>query len=156
MTFARGHEAQARKAAKAKRRKLLGTRSVGVSAVRKGPARNAEHLARVRKRLCLICKLGLKVRQHTPTHAHHCRWLNGGMLGKRPSDYLAVPLCAEHHLDQFPTGLHKLGEAHFWAVAKAAYGIDPAEWIAQFSAAGAAEMARLSPSPQTLETLDRP
>ncbi len=115
------------------------------SAVKKGPARDKAHLAKVRKRLCLVCKLGLKVRQTTPTHAHHCRALNGGMIGVRPSDYLAVPLCAEHHLDQFPqTGLHAIGEAKFWAIAKAAYGIDPAEWISRFSPEGAAEIAALN------------
>ena len=55
-----------------------------------------------------------------------------------------VSLCAEHHLDQYPTGLHKIGEANFWAIAKAAYGIDPATWIAQFSKEGAAEIARIN------------
>lgn len=138
--FARGKEAIARRKAKEARRKLLGNKEQGQSVVRKGPARDDAHLARVRKRKCLICKDGLRVRQTTPTHAHHCRSLNGAMLGKRPSDYLVVPLCAEHHLDQFPAGLHKIGEATFWKIAQAAYGIDPVQWIAQFSRAGADEI----------------
>lgn len=140
--MASGTEAMERRAAKAKR--VRGTpKALGRRADKKGPARDLGHLARVRARRCLICKDGLQVRQTTPTHAHHCRWLNGGMIGKRPSDYLAVPLCAEHHLDQFPAGLHKLGEANFWAVARAAYGIDPLQWIANFSRAGADEIMRL-------------
>lgn len=115
------------------------------SAVRKGPARDEKHLARVRKEKCLICPWVGVGRQTTPTHAHHCRSLNGGMLGKRPSDYLAVPLCAEHHLDQYPqSGLHAVGESKFWMIAKSAYGIDPAEWISTFSPEGAAEIERIN------------
>lgn len=143
MSFATGRVAAARRAAKAARPKSLVPKALGNSMADKGPARNEKHLAKVRRQKCLICPHVGIGRQSTPTHTHHCRALNGGMMGIRPSDFLVVPLCAEHHLDQFPTGLHKLGEANFWLIAKSAYGVDPAAWIAQFSPEGAAEIERL-------------
>lgn len=77
-----------------------------------------EHLARVRTMACIAC-VCLGVVQMTKTQAHHCRQ---GMMGKRPGDDRAAPVCVKHHLDQYPTGLHKIGERKFWKMIE----IDPA------------------------------
>lgn len=82
------------------------------SAVRKGPLKDPAHLARIRTLPCIACvRLGFV--QMTKTQAHHCRQ---GKMGVRPGDDRAAPVCVKHHLDQYPTGLHKIGEKKFWAM----------------------------------------
>lgn len=93
------------------------------SAVKKGPARDKAHLARVREWGCLVCMA------RGPNEAHHTR-----TMGRRVSDYLTVPLCRAHH-----TKLHTMNEGDFWIVCN----IRPREWIARFSPEGAAEIAKL-------------
>lgn len=90
------------------------------SAVTKGPARDKAHLAKVREFGCVICRKGAE--------AHHVR-LGLRTMGKRKSDYLAMPLCPAHHAK-----LHSMNEADFWIVCN----IRPRQWIAAFSPAGAA------------------
>lgn len=50
--------------------------------------------------------------QQGPTYAHHPRFSEG--MGTKASDYLAVPLCYEHH--QGKTGIH--GDRSAWNIAK--------------------------------------
>ena len=138
MAFARGKEAMKRKAAKATRRKMLGTKPVGASAVRKGPARNKSHLLAVRSWSCIVCDVEAKkgwIRGQGKVQAHHVRCIAPRTMGVRVSDYLAVPLCEEHH-----RMLHSGNEYRFWYNRH----IKPAEWIAQFSPEGAAEIAAIS------------
>lgn len=68
----------------------------------------AAHLAKVRELPCCVCgAIGV--------HAHHAR---GGSMaengfhqakGKKVSDYLAIPLCHDHHTGA--NGIHSLGVA---------------------------------------------
>ena len=54
------------------------------------PYRNAAYLRFVRSRGCLVCG--------QPSEAHHVRrsyW--GAGLSQKPHDYVAIPLCREHH-----------------------------------------------------------
>lgn len=65
-------------------------------------------LDRVAEHGCILCHhldLG-----NTPATIHHIREGQGG--GQRSSDYLAVPLCKEHH--QGSSGLHGLGTRGFY------------------------------------------
>lgn len=135
MAFVRGKKARERKVAKAKRRKMLGVKSVGASAIRKGPARDENHLAKVRQNFCLLyAEEHASYGQSFPTEAHHVRSLTPRTMGVRVSDYLTVPLCRACH-----ALLHMYGnEAKWWKVQK----INPADFIAQFSKEGAAEIAR--------------
>lgn len=99
--------------------------------VKRGPARDPEHLARVRQHPCLIECDGQIIRlgaQWTArSQAHHVRCIAPRSLGKRVSDYLTVPLCVDCHSD-----LHAYNEATYWRAVK----IDPAAWIASFSEQG--------------------
>jgi hypothetical protein len=112
---------------KAKKRRDSGTRS----RVSKGPVRDPKHLARVRQEPCLCPWKGTG---DINIQAHHVRCIGRRTLGKRVSDYLAVPLCSTHHRQ-----LHKGKEEAFWA----AIGVDPAAWIAAFSEEGRAAIAGL-------------
>ncbi len=105
---------------------ILKTRSR--SKVSKGPARDARHLARVRLERCLFCDC-----DGIPRQAHHVRCIAYRSMGKRVSDYLAVPLCSPCH-----RMLHEGKEEHFWRGAWTA----PGPWIARFSPEGAAELGR--------------
>lgn len=117
-------------------RAMAKNKALGKSAVDKGPARDVAHLAKVRAEPCLNAN-----RACAPNiEAHHCRHIRPRTMGKRVSDHLTVPLCAWHH-----RYLHSMNEALFWI----ASNIDPAEWIAQFSAEGAAELARRTQAPDT-------
>lgn len=98
---------------------------------KKGPARDKNHLDKVRREQCLVCEreYGLAPGAGNPvSHAHHTR-LGKRTMGVRVSDYLTVPLCPLHH-----DILHlKFGnEAMFWV----AYAVDPREWIRAFSSNG--------------------
>lgn len=60
------------------------------------PERSDVHLNRVRALPCVICNAS------PPSHAHHCISERYGQ--HRTSDYMAIPLCFEHH--QGMTGIH--------------------------------------------------
>lgn len=55
--------------------------------------RDETYLDFIRQKSCLVC------RRPPRSHAHHTRGLVRGSGGTalKPSDYLAIPLCAEHH-----------------------------------------------------------
>lgn len=55
----------------------------------RGPARNPKYLAWIRTLPCLVC-------ERTPCHAAHTG--SDGGTAQKPSDYSAVPLCADHHV----------------------------------------------------------
>ncbi len=108
------------------------------SAVKKGPARDKEHLASVRQQLCIMCQSDM-ARGMRPgsgrVQAHHVRSIAPRTMGVRVSDYLTVPLCAEHH-----TILHAGNEYRFWYNRH----VDPRDFIRSFSKQGAAEIARIT------------
>lgn len=105
------------------------------SSVKKGPARDAKHLAKVRESFCICCDQFNFGNQQFPTEAHHSRAISPKTMGARVSDYLAVPLCRACH-----ALLHMRGDERAWWKD---HNIDPIAWIAQFSKEGAAEVARL-------------
>lgn len=118
-------------AGRSKRRKPvspLKVGSVGRSAVRKGPARDAGHLAEVRRFGCWLC-------HKMPAEAHHVRCIAPRSMGKRVSDYLTVPLCKFHH-----SAIHEGCEQVMWALVD----LDPRDFIRSFSKEGAAEIAKLN------------
>jgi hypothetical protein len=68
-----------------------------------------EYLNRVAKVGCILCHhLGLG---HTEPTIHHAR--EGEGAAQRAPDWLAIPLCKEHH--QGDTGWHGLGKRAFYA-----------------------------------------
>ncbi len=112
------------------------------SAVKKGPARDSEHLSYVRRNSCMVCsgakpmpKQGWVLGFPAVSEAHHVRCIAPRSMGRRVSDYLTVPLCKFHH-----TAIHEGNEGAIWKY----IGYDPAKWIAQFSPEGAAEIARIT------------
>lgn len=118
MTFARGKEAQARKAAKAKRSAPLVAKALGVSSADKGPIRDRQHMGRLSSLSCLVCGLG-------HPQIHHIRECFQRTMGVRVGDDKTVPLCATHHAE-----LHLTNNATFWE----RYKIDPVERAEQFYA----------------------
>jgi len=114
------------------------------SKVDKGPARDKAHLAKVRNQPCLVA-----LRSKLPYYganrcscwgrveAHHTHIFPNSAYGKKPSDYLTVPICTGHHTRWPHDSVHgQLGESGFWRK----HGIDPARWIAEFSAEGRAAL----------------
>jgi len=102
------------------------------SKVRKGPARDEKHLAKVRAESCIACRMNFTWSSLARTEAHHVRCIGARTLGKRVSDYLTVPLCQLCHRN-----LHSMNETKWWAK----QGInmtrlDPAAWISAFSEQG--------------------
>src|SRR5260370_40883018 len=66
--------------------------------------RNKVHLAFVAAQPCLIC-------QRSPGDAHHLKFAQPNMLGRKVSDEFTVPLCRDHH-----QALHRHGnEMSWWA-----------------------------------------
>ena len=64
------------------------------------PVRSAKYLKFVRGQRCAFCA-------NPATEAHHTgRLVGGGGVGIKPCDYLAAPLCGEHHRE-----FHKCGAA---------------------------------------------
>lgn len=104
-------------------------------AVRKGPARDAEHLARIRLEPCVVC-FHYRLTGLGAVEAHHVRCIGPRTMGVRVSDHLTIPLCRAHH-----AVAHQTNEALVWAKG---FGIDPAAWIARFSPEGAAEIERIN------------
>lgn len=70
-----------------------------------------QYLSRIHAMPCVVCAV-LRVDQETRTFAHHIRTGQGG--AQRASDYLAIPLCWEHH--QGRSGIH--GDRSAWRLAK--------------------------------------
>jgi hypothetical protein len=65
------------------------------------------YLAKVAALGCILCRvLGY---HETPAQIHHVR--EGHGMSQRASHFLAVPLCAEHHLGKL--GFHGLGRRAF-------------------------------------------
>lgn len=75
------------------------------------PQRNPNYLAFIRKQRCLVYRLSSSHECEGPVDAHHCfKFLLGvseGGLGKKGSDYLAIPLCRLAHSKR-----HGLGRAY--------------------------------------------
>lgn len=66
--------------------------------------RNKAHLAFVAAQPCLVC-------QRSPGDAHHLKFAQPNMLGRKVSDEFTVPLCRDHH-----HALHRHGnEMSWWA-----------------------------------------
>jgi hypothetical protein len=66
--------------------------------------RNKVHLAFVAAQPCLIC-------QRSPGDAHHLKFAQPNMLGRKVSDEFTVPLCRDHH-----HAVHRHGnEISWWA-----------------------------------------
>lgn len=118
MSFAKGHVAAARRAAKAARPKNTVPKRLGVSQVDKGPLRDNPHRGRVNEQKCLVCGLAYP-------HAHHIRECFPRHMGLKIGDDMTVPLCVTHHAE-----LHTLNNATFWD----RYNIDPVSWAKAFYA----------------------
>lgn len=104
-----------RSAPKPKRPGTLVPKTLGRSAVDKGPIRSKRHLALVRGQPCLVCGI-------LGVHAHHVR-IGLRTMGVRQDDTRAVPLCPTHHDE-----LHRGNEDAFWL----RYGIAPLAWCERF------------------------
>jgi hypothetical protein len=61
------------------------------------------HLGHVRKHACVNCGAV------APIEAAHVRMGSDAGMGRKPSDYYAVPLCRDCHAEQ-----HTVGEPYFW------------------------------------------
>lgn len=68
----------------------------------------SRYLDRVAALGCLVCDVA-GFGEGTPAVIHHPRIEVGG--AQRESDYLAIPLCPEHHVGK--TGVHTLSRAAF-------------------------------------------
>ncbi len=64
--------------------------------------RSKVHLSFVRAQACLICK-------RAPSDAHHVKFAQPRMLGRKVSDEFTVPLCRSHH-----QALHRHGNEKAW------------------------------------------
>ncbi len=60
------------------------------------PARDPAYIAYVRLLPCLPCSQAGR-RQCEPTEAHHIREAGKVAIGRKPSDYRAVPFCRRCH-----------------------------------------------------------
>jgi hypothetical protein len=90
----------------------------GYSKVRKGPARNQEHMGRIAQLGCLICG--------DVAQAHHVDVVTMKNMGPKVSDYLTAPLCFRHHQGSTYDCAHGAnGERAFWSY----YRVDIREWI---------------------------
>jgi hypothetical protein len=115
--------------------KLAIPKELGEMAVSKGPARDPEHLAKVRGERCLACEAG------SPIEAHHARELLPRSMGRRVSDYITTPLCTGCHYRLH----HKKFMFHHnlsvtWQETWAERAM---RFIRLFSPEGAAEIARI-------------
>jgi len=74
-----------------------------------GVSRVRDHLDRVASLGCVLCKT--LNGQYSPAEIHHPKEWTGA--SQRASDWLAIPLCSEHH--RGASGLHGLGKKGFYA-----------------------------------------
>ena len=88
---------------------------------KKGGARwrSPAHLNHVRSHACVTCDAS------APIEAAHVRIGSDAGMGRKPSDYYAVPLCKSCHGLQ-----HQMGERSFWGDVQ----IDPREVMAELIA----------------------
>lgn len=138
MTFARGKEALARRAAKKARPKPLVAKRIGERQAPKenAPWRSPAHLGRVVSTGCLVARKGInRTPCEGPLDPHHCRKIAPPGWGQ-PPDSLAVCLCRKHHHEAHEDDGGELGF-------QKRYGIDFVTWIERFSAPGAAEIAKI-------------
>lgn len=124
MSFARGKEAQARKAAKANRPKNLVPKRTGASQETKGPARCEAHLKLVRAQKCIVSGSYIEVVSH---HAQEC-FPMFTMAGRKVSDFLCVPITHRLHDPDTPGSLHKTNHHRWWAKR----GINVYAWLRGF------------------------
>ncbi|MGY4334529.1 hypothetical protein ACVWWG_008946 [Bradyrhizobium sp. LB7.2] len=76
---------------------------VGLAFPKEPPRRRSkDHLSFIRSRGCLVC-------QRTPADAHHLKFAQPRMLGRKVGDEFTVPLCRSHHLS-----LHRHGDERAW------------------------------------------
>ena len=118
MSFAKGHVAAARRAAKAARPKSLVPKRLGASSVDKGPIRDGNHMGRVAGQRCLICQLA-------HPQVHHIREALPRTMGVKVGDDMTVPVCPTHHME-----IHATNNMAAWD----RYGIDPLAWAKKFYA----------------------
>lgn len=85
------------------------------------PRRDLAHLANVRLCCCVVCG-------KSASQAHHLLRVyddNGVRIVKsqnqRNDDRWAIPLCVEHHDQQYPDSVHRAGDEEGWLASK---GID--------------------------------
>lgn len=118
--FARGKEAQERRAAKKRRAILMRAmpKRLGECKVKKGPLQDRKHMVRVAQQPCLICGL-------TFVQVHHIRECYPRTMGVRVGDDKTVPLCVMHHAE-----LHMSNNVSFWK----RYRIDAKQWARKFYA----------------------
>lgn len=124
MTFARGKEAQARKAAKADRPKSLVPKATGRRQDTKGPARSEAHLKLIRAQKCIVSGAYTEVVSH---HAQEC-FPMFTMAGRKVSDFLCVPITHRLHDPDTPGSLHKTNHYRWWAKR----GINVYAWLRGF------------------------
>ncbi|MCE5311024.1 MAG: DUF968 domain-containing protein [Acidobacteriales bacterium] len=79
---------------------------------RQGPLRNAAYLAWVRSLRCVVCQAS-SGRSHQ-VEAAHTNVLGPKAMGRKTSDFSAIPLCFWHHQGN-PDSYHRLGEKAFAA-----------------------------------------
>ncbi len=106
-------------------------RRISKPKARSGRWKSQSHLTHVRKHACVACDAS------APIEAAHVRLGSDGGLGRKPSDWFAVPLCGG------PQGCHQrqhaMGEGSFWRMV----GKDPQAVIA--------ELIRTSPKRREIE-----
>lgn len=110
-------------------------KALGRSAVDKRPETDDAHLQKVRDHGCLVCGRAAE--------AHHPRELFLRTGGLHISDYLAVPLCPEHHKVEYPGSLHYFNTSSWWITK----GIDVIEWLREFTKESCDALKRYPPQP---------
>lgn len=78
-------------------------RKIPKAAKEGGRFKSQRHLRHVRSHACVNCDAS------APIEAAHVRIGSDAGMGRKPSDYYAVPLCKECHFTQ-----HGCGERTFW------------------------------------------
>lgn len=126
VTFARGREALARKAAKASRPRNLVAKATG-ERIDKGKLAHLyseEHLRLVRAQPCIVSRSLVGVVAHHPKEAlSHLM-----QQGRKISDYFAIPLAHDLHDPDHPGSLHKSNSMDWWTERN----IDVYRWLKLF------------------------
>ena len=77
---------------------------------RRGPDRNRAYLAWVRTLACVVCHA--RSSGSVWIEAAHTKVLGPKAMGRKTSDFSAIPLCYQHHQVN-PDSYHRLGERAF-------------------------------------------
>jgi len=115
--------------------------------IRKEPKRTGRwksmaHLAHVRRHACVNCGSVQNIQ------AAHVRMGSDGGMGRKPSDFYAVPLCGPHGLDHgCHAEQHRVGEESFWRLYEGINGHSVEDVIE--------ELIRTSPRRQQIEEARR-